>query len=68
MRLYQNQVWQTPGEFIRIVKVDRLSVTYKTMMDLALRTGAHDTVTKKEFCRMLKVRQAVLASDVESTA
>jgi hypothetical protein len=68
MRLYQNQIWQTPGEFIRIVKVDRLSVTYKTMIDLTLRTGPHDTVTKKEFCRMLKVRQAVLASAVAPTA
>ena len=62
MRFYQCQVWQAPGEFIRIVKLDRLSVTYKTMSDLLLKTGAHHTVTKKEFCRLLKARNAVLAS------
>ncbi|MBI2928933.1 MAG: hypothetical protein HYY24_24990 [Verrucomicrobia bacterium] len=61
MRLYQGQVWQTPGEFIRIVRLDRLSVAYKTMADLALKTGTHHELTKKEFCRLLKARNAVLA-------
>ncbi len=68
MRLYQDQIWRAPGEFIRIVKIDRLSVSYKTMADLAVRTGTHHTVTKKEFCRLLKTRMAVLASGVEPTA
>ena len=29
------------------------------------RTGSHQTVTKKEFCRLLKVKKAVLASGLE---
>ncbi len=66
MRFYQGQVWQAPGEFIRIVQLDRLSVTYKTMSDLLLKTGPHHTVTKKEFCRLLKARNAVLAGGASS--
>ena len=65
MRFYQGQVWQTPGEFIRIVRLDRLSVAYKTMTDLTLKTGPHHTVTKKEFCRLLKAKNAKLASGME---
>jgi hypothetical protein len=54
MILRQNQVWKQGDLYIRIVRVERLRVEYKTMKDLATKDGTHDHATKKEFCRLLK--------------
>ncbi len=54
MKLQQNQVWRLHDQFIRIVNLERMCVDYKTMTDLANRTGTHRRITKKEFCRMMK--------------
>jgi hypothetical protein len=54
MKLRQNQVWHLGGEFLRIVALDRLEVSYKSMKDLATGEGKHVTATKKEFCRLIK--------------
>ena len=55
MKLAQGQVWQQQGEhYLRIVRLERLAVEYKIVGDLQTRDGTHHTVTKKEFCRLLK--------------
>jgi len=54
MRLQQNQVWKTDRHHLVIVELQRLSVTYKRMKDLASREGESCVATKKEFCRLLK--------------
>ena len=54
MKLQQNQVWRLRDQYIRIVNLERLAVDYKSMTDLANRTGTHRRITKKEFCRMMK--------------
>ncbi len=54
MKLQQNQVWAKDGRFIRIVRLERLQVDYKVMDDLVTREGKHHSVTKKEFCRLIK--------------
>lgn len=54
MKLRQNQVWHLGGEFLRIVALERLEVSYKTMKNLATGEGKHVTATKKEFCRLIK--------------
>ena len=65
MRLFQGQIWQAAGEFIRVVKVERLSVSYKIAADAVVTARQHQTVTKKDFCRLLKTKKAVLASGLE---
>ena len=66
MKLQQNQVWRLRDQYIRIVNLERLCVDYKTLTDLANRTGTHRRITKKEFCRMMK--GAVLLTPEENQA
>jgi hypothetical protein len=53
MKLQQNQVWKKGAEFIRITRLERFEVAYKTMADLETKEGEHHVLTKKEFCRLL---------------
>ena len=53
MRLQQNQIWKKGKEFIRIVRLERFEVAYKSMADLSTKEGSHHVLTKKEFCRLL---------------
>ena len=54
MRIYQDEIYQKGAKFIRIVKLDRYEVEYKTMNGDPKGEGALAVATKKEFCRMLK--------------
>jgi hypothetical protein len=54
MKLRQNQVWKQGDEFLRIVVLERLEVRYKAVKNLATGEGKHHSVTKKEFCRLIK--------------
>lgn len=54
IKLQQGQVWKQGDAFLRIVRLARLEVEYKSMTDLVTREGTHHHVTKKEFCRLLK--------------
>lgn len=54
MKLQQNQVWKKGAGFIRITRLERHEVAYKTMADLETKEGEHHVLAKKEFCRLLK--------------
>jgi len=54
MRLYQNQIWRKGDTRFRIVHLERLSVEYKEIHDDTPEESKHVTVTKKEFCRLIK--------------
>jgi len=54
MKLAQNQVWQLPDRYLRIVELDRLEVRYKAITNLLAGDGQHFHVSKKEFCRLIK--------------
>ena len=54
MKLQQSQVWKQGDLYLRIVRVERLAVDYKTSRDPNSRKGRHHHVSKKEFCRLLK--------------
>jgi hypothetical protein len=54
LKLQQGQVWKAGDEFIRIVKLQRLEVHYKTSRDLHSGEGEHHHTSKKDFCRLLK--------------
>lgn len=54
MRLRQNQLWRRGGDLYRIVAVERLSVDYKKIDPADPERGTHHSVTKKEFCRLIK--------------
>ncbi|MFO1523669.1 MAG: hypothetical protein U1F77_10185 [Kiritimatiellia bacterium] len=54
MLLQQGQVWQKGAQFFRIVKLERLAVDYKEMPAAVTLDGRHHSVTKKEFCRLIK--------------
>lgn len=64
MKLRQNQVWKQGGEFLRIVVLERLEVRYKAMNNLATGEGKHHSVTKKEFCKLIKGATLLTASEV----
>ena len=54
MKLCQGQVWKQGREYLRIVRLERLEVEYKSMLDLAGKQGTRHVTSKKDFCRLLK--------------
>lgn len=54
MRIYQDEIYQKGAKFIRIVKLDRYEVGYKTMDGDPKGNGTVAVATKKDFCRLLK--------------
>jgi hypothetical protein len=54
MKLQQNQTWNLNGEFLRIVRLDRKEVEYKSLLTPSSRDGDHHQLSKKEFCRLIK--------------
>lgn len=54
LRLRQGQVWKQGKEYIRIVRLERLEVEYKSLPDLHSKAGTRHVTSKKDFCRLLK--------------
>ena len=54
MKLCQGQIWKQGAEYIRIVRLERLEVEYKSMTSLAGKEGTKIITSKKDFCRLLK--------------
>lgn len=54
MRLKQGQIWKCGHEYVRIVRLERLEVGYKSATDLKFTDGKHLETSKKDFCRLLK--------------
>jgi hypothetical protein len=54
IKLRQAQVWKQGGEYFRIVRLERLEVEYKSTTSWIAKKGKHHTVSKKEFCRLIK--------------
>ena len=54
MKLCQGQIWKQGKEYIRIVRLERLEVEYKSMTSLNSKEGTKHVTSKKDFCRPLK--------------
>jgi hypothetical protein len=54
MKLCQGQIWKQGREYIRIVRLERLEVEYKSLTSLAGKEGTRHVTSKKDFCRLLK--------------
>jgi len=54
MKLYQGQLWKQGKEYIRIVRLERLEVEYKSLPSPGSREGIKHVTSKKDFCRLLK--------------
>jgi hypothetical protein len=54
MRIFQDEVYQKGAKFIRIVRLDRYEVEFKTMNGDPKGDGSVAVLPKKEFCRSLK--------------
>jgi hypothetical protein len=54
MKLCQGQVWKQGKEYIRIVRLERLEVEYKSMINPGGKEGTKHITSKKDFCRLLK--------------
>jgi hypothetical protein len=54
MKLCQGQVWKKEREYIRIVRLERLEVEYKSMPNPGNKEGTKHVTSKKDFCRLLK--------------
>ena len=61
MKLEQGQIWRKGDDHYRIVTWARMSIEYKHLKDPASREGTLHTVSKKEFCRLLKWAELVQA-------
>jgi hypothetical protein len=54
VKLCQGQVWKQGKEYIRIVRLERFEVEYKSMPNLGNKEGTKHVTSKKDFCRLLK--------------
>lgn len=54
MKLCQGQIWKQDRQYIRIVRLERLEVEYKSMPALNTKEGTKHVTSKKDFCRLLK--------------
>ena len=54
VKLQQGQIWEQGGEYVRIVRLERLEVEYKSLTSLASKAGTKTITSKKDFCRLLK--------------
>lgn len=54
MRIYQDEVYQKGEKSIRIIRLDRYQVEFKTTLGDPKGEGTIATLAKKEFCRLLK--------------
>lgn len=54
IKLRQAQVWKQGEKYFRIVRLERLEVEYKATDTVNAKKGTHHTVSKKEFCRLIK--------------
>ena len=54
MRLYQDEVYQKGAKFIRIVRLARYEVEFKTMEGDPKGEGGLTVLPKKEFCRLIR--------------
>ena len=64
-KLRQGQIWKHGKEFLRIVRLERLAVEYKSTLSLTTKLGTHHQLSKKEFCRLIKT--ATLLQSVDET-
>lgn len=63
MKLRQGQVWKHGQEYVRIVRLERLAVEYKSTSTLTAKAGTHHQVSKKDFCRLLKTARLLRRAD-----
>lgn len=54
IKLRQAQVWKVGADYLRIVRLERLEVEYKSTKALNAKEGIHVCTSKKQFCRLLK--------------
>lgn len=54
MRIYQDEVYQKGEKSIRIIRLDRYEVEFKTTHGDPKGEGPVTVMVKKEFCRLLK--------------
>ncbi len=54
MKLCQGQIWKQGNEYIRVVRLERLEVEYKSMPAPDTKEGTLHHTSKKDFCRLLK--------------
>ncbi len=60
MKLCQGQIWKQGKEYIRIVRLERFEVEYKTLTGLHTKEGRKLVTSKKDFCRLLKNARLLL--------
>jgi hypothetical protein len=68
MKLQQGQIWKQGKEYIRIVRLERLEVEYKSMTSLNSREGRKLVTSKKDFCRLLKQARLLPPAKILPTA
>ena len=54
MRLFQDQLYRKGEHFVRILRLDRYEVEFKTTEGDPKGEGPTQVFKKKEFCRLLK--------------
>jgi hypothetical protein len=68
MKLCQGQIWEREKEYLRIVRLERLEVEYKSMTSVDGKAGRRHVTSKKDFCRLLKQARLLLPAKTPPAA
>ena len=68
MKLCQGQVWKQGKEYIRIVRLERLEVEYKSLASPTSKEGTKHVTSKKDFCRLLRQARLLQRAKVPPAA
>lgn len=64
----EGKIWQAGEAFLRIVRLGRLEVEYKSTTTHAAKKGTFHRVSKKEFCRLIKKAALLPVAETPSPA
>lgn len=66
MRLYQDDIFQKGEKYIRIVRIDRYEVEFKTTTAGPKGDGETAVLPKKEFCRLIRGMELVASVKMDA--
>lgn len=68
IKLRQAQVWKVGAEYFRIVRLERLEVEYKATATPEAKKGIHVSVSKKDFCRLIKHAELLAPGKISASS
>ena len=68
MRIFQDQLYQKGEQFVRLMRVERHEVEFKTTQGDPKGDGETQILPKKDFCRLIRGMNLVIPAEIPPAA